>query len=273
MLGSRSAFVEERAAVRGRETHPALRYWPSLVIFALFAWNGLRRRGFAGGAVPESFLARASPASAGLARISIAYAPSARRRLQVALRELASRTAPTQRDRHWLALDVTELLRGELASATHVFVESRTIEESLESRFRATTQELRSRFRHETRGRGAASPELRGHAEEGDGFLVVSMVLADRSALPSIQSPRDATEVSTALERILPTRGGLTAVDVIWSPSEELDRMSSAELEILYPELTRLPGAIVGERRCAACGARHAAELARCPGCGSPTAV
>lgn len=251
----------------------ALRYWPSVLIFALFAWNGLRRRGFAGGAASESFLARTSPVgfgAAGLARISIAYAPTARRRLQIALRELASRTAPTQRDRHWLALDVTQLLRSELASATHAFVERRAITESLESHFRATAQELRSRFRHETRGRGAAAPELRAHAEEGDGFVVVSMVLADRSALPSIPSPRDAAEVSTALERILPTRGGLTAIDVIWSPSEELDRMSSAELETLYPELTRLPGAIVGERHCAACGARHAAELARCPACGAP---
>jgi hypothetical protein len=47
--------------------------------------------------------------------------------------------------------------------------------------------------------------------------------------------------------------------------------MSSAELERLYPDLTRIdPSAQVGERICGSCRAPFAAELGVCPSCGAP---
>ena len=47
--------------------------------------------------------------------------------------------------------------------------------------------------------------------------------------------------------------------------------MSSDELEARYPELTRLT-AIGGRVFCRYCAGPHAAELAKCPHCGAPTA-
>lgn len=52
------------------------------------------------------------------------------------------------------------------------------------------------------------------------------------------------------------------------SPSEETDRMSSAELEVLYPQWVRLDEG-VGRVVCAHCRAVWARELLRCPACGA----
>ncbi|MBZ0116745.1 MAG: DUF1517 domain-containing protein, partial [Sandaracinaceae bacterium] len=61
------------------------------------------------------------------------------------------------------------------------------------------------------------------------------------------------------------------ALEVVWSPSVEDDRMSSLELEAFYPEMQPLEGEPkLGRVVCDWCSAPYPAELARCPGCGGP---
>jgi hypothetical protein len=63
----------------------------------------------------------------------------------------------------------------------------------------------------------------------------------------------------------------LVALEVIWSPAAEEDRMSTAELEVLYPELRRIDEAtFVGRVFCDYCDYPYAAELGKCPQCGAP---
>jgi hypothetical protein len=58
---------------------------------------------------------------------------------------------------------------------------------------------------------------------------------------------------------------------VIWTPAEENDRMSSAELEARYPSLTKLPSRpAAGRVFCTYCRGPFAAELPKCPHCGAP---
>ncbi len=63
----------------------------------------------------------------------------------------------------------------------------------------------------------------------------------------------------------------MVALEVIWSPAAENDRMSSAELEVLYPELKKIDeSTIAGRVFCGFCGGPFAAELLECTHCGAP---
>jgi len=66
----------------------------------------------------------------------------------------------------------------------------------------------------------------------------------------------------------------LIALEVIWSPSAENDRLSSVELEVLYPELHRVAeNTMIGRVFCGFCAAPYPAELQRCPSCGAPVSA
>ena len=78
----------------------------------------------------------------------------------------------------------------------------------------------------------------------------------------------DGQEGLTAVEAFQSLRAP-EGLELIWSPSEPGDRMSSAELEVLYPELARLD-ASVGRVACSHCAAVFARELGTCPACGAP---
>jgi uncharacterized membrane protein len=148
--------------------------------------------------------------------------------------------------------------------------------------FARETAELRARYRYElvradvshesggaTSGASTSTsrttPELRPRADEGDGFVVVSIVVAARGFVPPT-SGFDPTVA--ALLRLFADQ--VVAFEVIWSPAADTDRMSSLELETLYSEL-RPVRHDVGRVRCA-CGVPYAAELAACPSCGRPVA-
>ena len=133
--------------------------------------------------------------------------------------------------------------------------------------------ELRARFRHETAGAraGAATPEMRARAEEGEGLVVVSMVVAWRGHMAPLPKRLDAASAAAAFASLEPGDAEVVALEVIWSPALETDRMSSAELEVLYPELVRLDGRDdVGRSSCTYCRAVYPAELGECPACGAP---
>jgi hypothetical protein len=80
-------------------------------------------------------------------------------------------------------------------------------------------------------------------------------------------------DLRTALEGA-PHRAAsdLVAIEIVWQPSEETDRMSSMELEAKYPhpELIPIANALVGKTFCEYCGGPFPAELVSCPHCGAP---
>lgn len=100
---------------------------------------------------------------------------------------------------------------------------------------------------------------------------MVTLLVAARGALPDPPTAMDLPSLMSALHGALPARPDrLLALEVIWSPAEDRDRMSSAELVVLYPELLALdPRAALGRKVCASCRGVFARELGRCPACGA----
>lgn len=146
-----------------------------------------------------------------------------------------------------------------------------------ESAFRAACHTARSRFRRELiRNEGielateAAGP-MTLRPEEGAGTVVVSLILVTRRPVAGRSGMTDAGEISAALaDRAGVTSQELVAIEVVWSPAAEDDRMSTAELEQHYPELALIdPESIAGRIFCSYCGAVFAMELLSCPHCGA----
>jgi|GEM_PF-550237 len=143
--------------------------------------------------------------------------------------------------------------------------------------FQQLANEARSRFKHEVvRSAGANvtnadAPEMQARAEEGEGTVVISVILATRRPLTGFMTP-DAAHIKNALQDrsgILPQQ--LVALEVVWSPAADTDRMSTAELEQFYPEMKLIdPNSIAGRIFCAFCSGPFPAELLSCPHCGAP---
>ena len=176
---------------------------------------------------------------------------------------------------------ITLLRRAELAWVYVGVLSSRPIDPAAaEQLFRQTAGDLRARFKAELIRRDDAgvvtreTPESRARANEGEGLVVVSVVLAAHVEIPDVAVATDRDQ----LDRLVQSIGAmsvrdLAALEVIWSPAAENDRMSSAELETLYRELRRLPGVEnVGKVFCTYCSGPFARELPRCPHCGAPSA-
>jgi uncharacterized membrane protein len=112
---------------------------------------------------------------------------------------------------------------------------------------------------------------MKARAEEGGGLVVVTLLVAVKGPLAPLPQDMNRPAVLAALEALVPPRADrLAALEVVWSPAEDADRMSSAELETLYPELVRLDDSpALGRKACAHCRAVYAGELGRCPACGA----
>jgi uncharacterized membrane protein len=143
--------------------------------------------------------------------------------------------------------------------------------------FQQLANDARSRFQHELvrghqgRVQQSEAPEMKAHANEGQGTVVVTILLATRRPVQGIASP-DAAQIRHALSdrgALLPHH--LVALEVVWSPATENDRMSTAELEQHYPELRLIdPNSIAGRVFCAYCQGPFPMELLNCPHCGAP---
>ena len=143
--------------------------------------------------------------------------------------------------------------------------------------FQQLASEARSRFKSEVvrnvggQVTGVAAPEMQARSEEGGGTVVVSLILATRRPLTGFVTP-DANQLRAALQdraSVLPQQ--LVALEVVWSPAAENDRMSTAELEQVYPELKLIdPNSIAGRIFCAYCNGPFPGELLTCPHCGAP---
>ena len=149
-----------------------------------------------------------------------------------------------------------------------------------ESTFRKAANDARSRFRVEViRNADGSStsreaPDVKARREEGRGVVVVTLLVAARKELIDIHDISDANALKRLLDQYVALDAtSLAAMEVIWSPAVEDDRMSTAELETLYPELKQIQEhTIAGRVFCAYCGGPFAAELGKCPHCGAPNA-
>ncbi|MCZ7679752.1 MAG: DUF1517 domain-containing protein [Sandaracinaceae bacterium] len=150
---------------------------------------------------------------------------------------------------------------------------------SAEGIFRQLAVDARSRFRTEVlrnadgEVREGAAPPVSARADEGDGVVVVTLVVAARREILDVERAGDVAGLKRLLDELeaLASPEALVAMEVVWSPAVETDRMSTAELESLYAHMTRLEGrSIAGRVRCDHCGGPFAAELRACPRCGAP---
>ncbi len=207
-----------------------------------------------------------------LRRISIGFDWTAREDLQVRLAALATTLRlDTDRDRADAVRAVLALLREHHGAARYGLADVYALDDVMgPEKLDRLALDLRARFTAETRGAraNAADVDVRPHADEGPGMLVVTLLFASYAELPDVElTDRASTFVALAAEPGLEVPG----VDVIWSPAEPDDRMSSHELERFYPELRRMDDAgAVGSVGCAHCGAPRPAELGACPACGAP---
>ncbi|MFK7989030.1 MAG: DUF1517 domain-containing protein [Sandaracinaceae bacterium] len=204
-------------------------------------------------------------------RISIGFDATARRALQTALDHLAN-TLPTEtdQDRRVAAGHIAHHLEVALGGARYFTYQSvRTEGTDTESTFARWANDLAARYQHE---RGHDASPLAAHRHEGEGLVVVSVLVATSTAMPVLPDPRDPRAVALAVAGLRALSSPeLFALEVTWSPSEEMDRMSSSELEQHYPELQRLDdGLAFGRVACGYCRAPYPAELGRCPACGAP---
>ncbi len=153
--------------------------------------------------------------------------------------------------------------------------------QAAEASFRRIAGDARTRFRHELirnadgSQKSLAAPRFQARAEEGEGLVVVTLVVAAKRELIDVMDARDVTQVKRLLAEFIALDGHtLAAMEVIWSPADEDDRMSSAELATLYPELRQINQTMtLGRIFCNYCGGAFAAEVRECPHCGAPAEV
>jgi len=207
-------------------------------------------------------------------RVSIAFDWTARASIQHALSRAAVGIDPNSpQGLHAAATLARDALAAAHRGARYGVFQSWALDPAQGQHvFGRVADSLRGRYTVETidNARRVAGPKLRASSEEGPGLVVVSLLVASKAALPPLPPGMNLPALMAALEGMIPPRAEqLAALEVVWSPADEGDPMSSAELEVLYPELARLDeGAALGRRVCGSCRAVYAGELGRCPACG-----
>jgi uncharacterized membrane protein len=145
--------------------------------------------------------------------------------------------------------------------------------------FRQLGVDARARFKQEVvrnvdgHKSSQEAAEMRARSEEGEGVVVITIIVAARREIVDIHQHADAGRLKNLLDDLVGVANpqSLVALEVIWSPAAENDRMSTAELESLYPHLKKIDErSIAGRVFCAYCRGPFAAELLKCPHCGAP---
>lgn len=209
-----------------------------------------------------------------LRRISIGLDWSVREQLQHALDQLAAAAdAQSEDGRHRSLVAVRDILRANLQGARYAAVVGLELPpEQAEARFRAWAEDVNRRYDVATISdqRRNEAPDVTARREEGQGFVVVSVIVGSSSALLPLPAWPARESVDGALVAMVPSMPhSLVALEVVWSPSIDQDRLSSAELEVLYPELMPFGSTPPGRVQCKYCKCVSAAELGECPSCGS----
>lgn len=206
-----------------------------------------------------------------LRRVSVGLAAGRRREVQAELEALQARFP---HDAYPLAMAARDLLLRTLGDAVYGYVElGERPESEAEGTFTRTADDLRGRYTVERiqNDLRLAELQMRAQREEGEGLVVVSLLVALRGAMAAPPITPDRHGVAAALQSLQCAPHDLLALEIVWSPAQDTDRMSSAELEVVYPELRRLDAqSAYGRVTCGHCAAVYAAELGQCPACGAP---
>ena len=144
--------------------------------------------------------------------------------------------------------------------------------------FQQHVAQARGTFRHEVVRNAdgttttAAAPARAARGDEGPGLVLVTLIVAARQELFTVQRIGNGDDLRRALEVLTAlTAPTLIAVEIVWTPADPADRMSSVELEALLPDAVfPIQGAMVGKVVCAYCAGPFPAELLSCPHCGAP---
>lgn len=206
-------------------------------------------------------------------RVTAAFDWNARPELQRALAAMAQRHDLRSRPGlHAAALEVSALLARHAPSARYVTWELATGD--ARAWFMNRTNDLRARFKAELVRNQATqnSPAYTAKEHEGEGLVVVTVLVASKVRIPEPPQAFNAAALASVIQSIAGRNQGETiALEVVWSPAAEDDRMSSYELESHYPELQKISDA-VGRMQCTYCRAPFPKELGRCPACGASVA-
>lgn len=206
------------------------------------------------------------PRYATVRKVMLAFDWNARRALQGALKALAEEPMGTDRERRELVRALAEELQAHSRSVRYLkIVEAQGDAWEMDERVERETRQLRKRYTVETAGRARKQVEVFARPIEGNGLLVVSVLMLFEKKLELQHGWRPVDSVLRMLKTVPPVH----RLEVVWSPSEDTDRLSSAELEVLYPELEPLDVVQVGRAACTQCGAVYALELGKCPSCGA----
>lgn len=224
-----------------------------------------------------------APGSVDVCTLRIALDWRARRVLQDMLATRAA--AGVRNDRaqlRALLLEVTEALGA--TKLAWLYAGAATVQglgvEAAKRRFASEVADARARFREElVRAHDGVvvtgeATTMRPRAEDGEGVVVVTIVLAARRDLGAIDPPLRVASIEGQLWQLRRTaEDQLLALEIVWTPAAESDRMSTLELEVRHPDLVRLhEDARLGRTFCAHCRGPFAAELPRCPHCGAAQA-
>ncbi len=206
----------------------------------------------------------------------------ARRELQSKLEQLAKSGQTSSRNglATLLRETVVSLRRAELSWLYAAVANYHPMSAaSAEGIFRQLGVDARSRFRRELvrNADGHRSEQdagqMQARSEEGEGVVVVTLIVAARREIVDVLQADDASRIRGLLDNVIGVANPqlLVAMEVVWSPAAENDRMSTAELESLYPHLKKLDErSIAGRVFCEYCRGPFAAELLKCTHCGAP---
>lgn len=218
--------------------------------------------------------------------LRVAIDGRARKFVQAELARIAKvADTATEHGRHTLLREVALLLRR----TRDAWVYGGAVNEPLRKLegakpvFDSHVDNARARFRTETianvQGRqttaaaGTSIVSWAPRTDEGEGLILVSIIVAARGELFTVAHIGNGEDLRKALEAACHrTPSDLVAIEIVWQPSEEADRLSSMELEAKYPhpEIMPIADALVGKTFCAYCGGPFPAELVSCPHCGAP---
>ncbi len=214
-----------------------------------------------------------------LGALAIAFESNARPQVQAALDRIAQTMNNNPDALDQAAAQMGQALGGFLDAAfmTHHSLMEGVPMQQAQAQFQAAVDAERGRFIVETvRGdaggvRKINAPQSRSRAEEGAGFVVVTVLVARRGRFTGFVPPTDRNILRNDLQILLGAGTGMQALECVWVPSDPNDIMSSAEMAVKFPTLRPLsPDARVGRRACAYCKSVYAGELPRCPNCGAP---